>query len=192
MQDRKIPVVKIVTSEYGVAVALDLEGNCRVYDMIRLRKICKISCRSLKKNSKERTSWRMLPQVDLLAVADAFMGSIQTDETAETGLRDLNQSVMSDEELSHQRLTEKDVIISAMDAKVENLKSLQEIAKQTKEGPFLMQKSQVYIYRLEDVIFALFPHLAAFRKRGTSSKEVFAQHDPFGKSNMFAKIEQTL
>ena len=52
MQDRKIPVSKIVTSEYGVAVAVDIEGNCRVYDMIRLRKLCKISCRSIVQGSK--------------------------------------------------------------------------------------------------------------------------------------------
>jgi len=47
VQDRKIPVSKIVTSDYGVAIAVDIEGNCRVYDMIRLRKLCKISCRSI-------------------------------------------------------------------------------------------------------------------------------------------------
>ena len=37
------------------------------------------------------------------------------------------------------------------------------------------------------MILALFPHLAAYRKRGTSSKEVFAQHDPFGSRNVFGK-----
>ena len=54
---------------------------------------------------------------------------------------------------------------------------------------FHLQKSSIYIYRFEDVIFGLFPHLAAYRKRGTSSKEVFNQHDPFGKSSMFGKTD---
>ena len=52
-----------------------------------------------------------------------------------------------------------------------------------------MQKSSIYIYRFEDVIFSLFPHLAAYRKRGVSFKEVFMQHDPFGKSNLFNSNE---
>ena len=42
-QDRKIPIAKIVTSDYGISTVLDIEGNCRFYDMIRLRKLCKIS-----------------------------------------------------------------------------------------------------------------------------------------------------
>lgn len=75
VQDKKIPIAKIATSDYGIATVLDIEGNCRLYDMIRLRKLCKIGCRSLK-NPKEATSWRMLPQVNLLSVQDAFLGAI--------------------------------------------------------------------------------------------------------------------
>ena len=71
----------------------------------------------------------------------------------------------------------------------EKLKSLANIAQEAPEKLFHVQKSQVYIYRFEDVIFALFPHLAAYRKRGTSSKEVFHSHDPFGKTNMFGKTD---
>lgn len=52
LQDRKVPIAKIVTSEYGIATVLDIEGNCRLYDMIRLRKLCKISCKSIDKTQK--------------------------------------------------------------------------------------------------------------------------------------------
>ena len=71
----------------------------------------------------------------------------------------------------------------------EKLKSLNDIAQDAPEKLFNLQKSSIYIYRFEDVIFGLFPHLAAFRKRGTSSKEVFDQHDPFGKHSMFGKTD---
>ena len=71
----------------------------------------------------------------------------------------------------------------------EKLKSLENIAQDAPEKLFTLQKSSIYIYRFEDVIFGLFPHLAAFRKRGTSSKEVFDQLDPFGKHSMFGKTD---
>ena len=71
----------------------------------------------------------------------------------------------------------------------EKLKSLEGISQEAPEKLFTLQKSSIYIYRFEDVIFGLFPHLAAFRKRGTSSKEVFDQHDPFGKHSMFGKTD---
>ena len=47
LQDRKIPIAKVVCSEFGIATVLDIEGNCRLYDLIRLRKLCKISCRPI-------------------------------------------------------------------------------------------------------------------------------------------------
>jgi len=43
-QDRKIPVAKVDTSsEYGIAMAVDIEGNCRFYDVLRFRKMGKLS-----------------------------------------------------------------------------------------------------------------------------------------------------
>ena len=42
-QDRKIPVARIIVSDFGIGAAVDIEGNCRFYDMIRLRKLCKVS-----------------------------------------------------------------------------------------------------------------------------------------------------
>jgi WD40 repeat protein len=42
-QDRRIPVAKVITSEFGIGAAVDIEGNCRFYDLVRFRKIAKIS-----------------------------------------------------------------------------------------------------------------------------------------------------
>jgi hypothetical protein len=62
--------------------------------------------------------------------------------------------------------------------KRENLKSLREIMQKCPDKLFLFQKSTISIFRYEDVLFAIYPHLAAHRRRGTSSKEVFQQMDP--------------
>lgn len=42
-QDRKIPVARVLTSDFGIGIAVDIEGNCRFYDLVRQRKIAKIS-----------------------------------------------------------------------------------------------------------------------------------------------------
>jgi len=43
-QDRKIAVSKVITnSDFGVGVAVDIEGNCRFYDLLRFRKMTKVS-----------------------------------------------------------------------------------------------------------------------------------------------------
>ena len=45
MQDEKIPIASVQASDFGIGVALDIEGNCRFYDLIRLRKLAKIGAR---------------------------------------------------------------------------------------------------------------------------------------------------
>lgn len=42
-QDRRIPIARVITSDFGIGAALDVEGNCRLYDLHRLRKICKVT-----------------------------------------------------------------------------------------------------------------------------------------------------
>jgi len=43
-QDRRIPIANVSTSdEFGIGMALDIEGNCRFYDLIRFKKMAKIS-----------------------------------------------------------------------------------------------------------------------------------------------------
>jgi hypothetical protein len=39
-----VPVVKVETSnDMAIGMAIDIEGNCRFYDLIRFRKMAKIS-----------------------------------------------------------------------------------------------------------------------------------------------------
>ena len=45
MQDEKIPIASVQASDFGIWVAQYIEGNCRFYDLIRLRKLAKIGAR---------------------------------------------------------------------------------------------------------------------------------------------------
>lgn len=66
------------------------------------------------------------------------------------------------------------------DAK-DKIKSLEDVVQEMPESNFYIQKSNLSIFRYEDVIFAIFPHLAALKRRGASTKEIFFKNDPFSK-----------
>ena len=55
----------------------------------------------------------------------------------------------------------------------DKLMSIREIVQTAPDKLFVIQKSAVSLFRYEDVLFTIYPHLAAHRRRGTSSKEVF-------------------
>ena len=59
-------------------------------------------------------------------------------------------------------------------------RSLDQIVCELPEQNYYLQHSQIYIYRYEDVIFSVFPHMASLKRRGnTNIKEIFANNDPF-------------
>lgn len=42
--DRKVPVARVAASnEFGIGMAIDIEGNCRFYDLIRFKKMAKVA-----------------------------------------------------------------------------------------------------------------------------------------------------
>jgi len=53
------------------------------------------------------------------------------------------------------------------------IKSLDAIQGDLPEQNFYIQKSNLSIFRYEDVIFNLFPHLGALKRRGATCKEIF-------------------
>lgn len=59
------------------------------------------------------------------------------------------------------------------------IKSLDSIQDDLPEQKFYIQKSNLSIFRYEDVIFNLFPHLGALKRRGATCKEIFQNNDPF-------------
>ena len=54
-QDTKIPIVKVLTSKFGIGIAVDIKGNCRFYDLVRLRKMAKITPNQ--QNVKQNYTW---------------------------------------------------------------------------------------------------------------------------------------
>ena len=49
VMDRKIPISRCETStDFGIGMAMDIEGNVRFYDLIRFKKMAKISCSQMK------------------------------------------------------------------------------------------------------------------------------------------------
>lgn len=61
----------------------------------------------------------------------------------------------------------------------EKLKSVKEIQYDLKDHVFYIQKSSLSIFRFEDVMFTVFPHLATFKRKFSNSKEIFIKNDPF-------------
>mgnify|MGYP001048624945 CR=1 FL=1 len=43
-QNRRIPIAKVDTCrDFGIGMAVDIEGNCRFYDLIRFKKMAKLN-----------------------------------------------------------------------------------------------------------------------------------------------------
>ena len=125
-QDRKIPVARVISSEYGIAAAVDIEGNCRFYDMVRQRKIAKVSSLNQRESEarfvENKCKWRLLPNVTFEVTSESFLAVTQTLDVPHP-----DGSVLS----------EKDTFIPKKfaDAK-ENLKSLGQITFESAEVPF--------------------------------------------------------
>lgn len=63
------------------------------------------------------------------------------------------------------------------------LKSQFDIIQDLEKHTFYVQKSNLSIYRFEDVIFSVFPHLASHKRKTSSTKEIFIKVDPFNRGH---------
>ena len=79
--------------------------------------------------------------------------------------------------------SEKEIFIEKKYSDVrEHLKSLNQIAFEQPELPFYHQRSTLCIFRFEDVVFSLYPHMAQIRKRGQLNlRDIFLKNDPSNK-----------
>jgi hypothetical protein len=80
-QDRKIPIASVSTSDdFGLGMALDIEGNCRFYDLIRFKKMAKINSGQVRLDEigAGKTKFRLLDNVCVEMTQDAFIGIIQS------------------------------------------------------------------------------------------------------------------
>lgn len=76
MQDRKIPIASITVADFGIGAAIDIEGNCRFYDLIRLRKLAKLSCKANVSLNQPGGMWRLMPEPVIAATSEAFLGIV--------------------------------------------------------------------------------------------------------------------
>lgn len=72
-----------LASDFGIGIAVDLEGNCRFYDLIRLKKLAKISARAAQGLSHPGGQWRMLPSPVMCTTGEAFFGITQSEQVEE-------------------------------------------------------------------------------------------------------------
>lgn len=76
-QDRKIPVARVLTSDFGIGIAVDIDGNCRFYDLVRQRKIAKISSFNQRESEarfvQNKCKWRLLPNVTFEVTGESFL-----------------------------------------------------------------------------------------------------------------------
>lgn len=70
----------MTTADFGIGVAIDIEGNCRFYDLIRLRKLAKISAKANVSLNQPGGMWRLMPEPVVVATPDAFLGIVQNNE----------------------------------------------------------------------------------------------------------------
>lgn len=195
-QDRRIPIASVVVSEFGVGIVVDIDGNCRFYDLHRLNKIAKVSSRA--PNVKAATTWRMVPNPTFVATNETFIAVVNEPASEEHTVPDTELPPAPDVPVKlakgqeppppvdppkpYEVHSEKDIVIaSQFSHQKENMKSLRNIVRGAPEKLFVMQKSHVLFFRLEDIILNLFPHLAAYRKRGVTTKDVFENHDPLNR-----------
>lgn len=74
-QDENIPIAKVLSTDYGIGLALDVRGNIRLYDMIRYKKIAKVHDRKPKdelellasklKDFEMKSAFRIFPNICL-------------------------------------------------------------------------------------------------------------------------------
>lgn len=124
-QDRKIPVAKVIASEFGIGAAVDIEGNCRFYDLVRLRKIAKISSLNQRESDARfavnNCRWRLLPNVTFEVTGESFLAVTQTPDVFGAG----------------HLLSEKEIFVDKKYSDVrEHLKSVSQIALESPEGQF--------------------------------------------------------
>ena len=76
----------MTTADFGIGVAIDIEGNCRFYDLFRLRKLAKISAKANVNLNQPGGMWRLMPEPVVVATPEAFLGIVQNNEVEQVNI----------------------------------------------------------------------------------------------------------
>ena len=209
-QDEYIPIVKVLATEYGIGIALDVKGNIRLYDMLRYKKIAKVKDRKPKdelanklKDAEMTSAFRVFPGICLDANNDQIIIVDNTQVFSEPKVEDQPVEEVKEEdpkkkgkgpaEPEPQEIKEPEEEKFITDFEIlknneyiynhngikQTMKPISSLVSELEEKTyFIMSKSSICIYRLEDVIFSIYPHLAGIRRKGVNTKELFSKEDP--------------
>ena len=210
-QDEYIPIAKVLATECGIGIALDVKGNIRLYDMIRYKKISKVKDRRPKdeiasklKEVEMTSAFRIFPRVCLDANNDQFIIVDNSNVFSAPKLEDQPAEEIKEEDPKKKggkgqveeipqapKEPEVEKIITDFDILKENeylynhynvkqtMKPRSMLKDDLDEKSFLIvSKSSIWIFRLEDVIFSIYPHLARTKRKGVNTMEIFAKEDP--------------
>ena len=176
-------------------MAVDIEGNCRFYDVLRFRKMGKLSSGQARAGDDAKEGphkFKLMQNICLEMTQDALLGITQSstifrEEDAEPGETDPATAAAEAPPAKEpakggknappvEEVEEAEPVPDTSEAEIlqdrafsddkDKIKSLEDITQGLPEGNFFAQKSALSIFRYEDVIFAIFPHLAALKRRG--------------------------
>ena len=192
-QDHQIPIVKVGTSPTGIAIAFDMQSNIRLYDVYRNRKIAKISPQI--KTSDESFEFRILPTVCLQMHKDVLIAVSHSEsqllEIRKEKLKEVEEKLKAKkllreqegEEASDPIEEEKEIIENSqkgviLEQKQGELQCVENLRNKIEYSEFKMGKSNIFIYRLEDVLLSLFPQISSHTRQGMNFLTVFKNCDP--------------
>lgn len=197
-------MAKVETSnDMAIGMALDIEGNCRFYDLIRFRKMAKISSLQTRLDDMKLPSkFSILEKNNLAMTADAFLvvnsvPKIFWEESQQVFFEKAAASIPDSKDAKKPKdappveeneeppepiphYQESSILVDKRYSdEMEKIKCLPDIMYDLSEHVYYIQKSNLSIFRFEDVMFTVFPHLASMKRKFNTSKEIFVKNDPF-------------
>lgn len=157
-------------------MSVDIEGNCRFVDLMRLRKMAKASSSNTRdadfRFGPLKSKWRLLPNQCMEVSEESFIVTLQSFDAA------------IPEGFDEKYLTENLVFGEGkFSGDSEKLKRPTDIVYLLEEGiPFVLLTSNVGIFRLEDLILQIYPSISSMKRKGNKTKDLFMKHDPESQS----------
>ena len=204
-QDFQFPIVTVSVCHIGVAVAVDIKGNMRLYDLIRQRKIGKMNPQL--KNSAQSWEWSLFPYCPMGIKKEQLVVVSQTSRGYYTSEKpkELTPTIPEGEEpppefkdLDLPYHTQKSAVMLFQepaayplqayrgDRLIHNIRSLKqgkylnfmETKEKTLDKPFYINESLLYIFKFEDILLGIYPQLSQYIRRGMSLSHAFSALDP--------------
>lgn len=71
----------MTSNDFGIGIVVDIEGNCRFYDLIRFRKMAKVSSLNSRDSDarfvKNNCKFRLVPNIAMEVTSDVFLAVTQ-------------------------------------------------------------------------------------------------------------------